>query len=189
MELYVLVVGAIVLLFGLDIAWGQLQFLILESTKQRIFEIRDQMFRDAYSGVIDRNDPAYDITRQRLNGLARLAHRMNVKDTISIAQHLKNRPEFVSVQLKRDDACIASSKHSKYYEGRLELASECVYDMLLRSTPILALLWSILSLLRVVMKPEDIRDAEKKIVPDREEKVMRYREIAYASEQSLMAFT
>lgn len=44
--------------------------------RQRMFELRQELFRLAADGNIDFDDPAYGITRTTLNGFIRFAHRV-----------------------------------------------------------------------------------------------------------------
>lgn len=49
----------------------------LDSFRQRMFELRDQLFDDAASGLISFEHPAYGMLRATMNGFIRFGHRLN----------------------------------------------------------------------------------------------------------------
>lgn len=48
----------------------------LVSFRQKMFELRDELFDFAAAGKIEFNDPAYRLLRQSMNGFIRYAHRL-----------------------------------------------------------------------------------------------------------------
>ncbi|MES9987056.1 MAG: hypothetical protein ABW077_04025 [Candidatus Thiodiazotropha endolucinida] len=47
---------------------------LVDSTRQRLFDIREELFSKARQGIIDFNDPAYGMTRTTLNGMIQYTH-------------------------------------------------------------------------------------------------------------------
>ncbi|MDA3919647.1 MAG: hypothetical protein PF501_03020 [Salinisphaera sp.] len=50
----------------------------IEEFRQRVFELRQKMFREAAAGRIDFNDPAYGMLRTTMNGMLGYAHELSV---------------------------------------------------------------------------------------------------------------
>lgn len=48
----------------------------LDSFRQKMFVVRDELFDYAASGKIEFNDPAYRLLRQSMNGHIRYAHQL-----------------------------------------------------------------------------------------------------------------
>lgn len=49
----------------------------LDSFRQKMFSLRDQLFDDAANGLISFDHPAYGILRATMNGFIRFGHRLN----------------------------------------------------------------------------------------------------------------
>ena len=56
-----------------------------DSLRQDLFEIRDELFDQAASGLVDFDEPAYDMLRETLNGNIRFAHRLSLLRVVFIA--------------------------------------------------------------------------------------------------------
>ena len=55
-----------------------------DSLRQDLFEIRDELFDQAASGLVDFDEPAYDMLRETLNGNIRFAHRLSLLRVVFI---------------------------------------------------------------------------------------------------------
>jgi hypothetical protein len=65
------------------IFWSYRQF-VLESFRQKLFALRDEMFDYAAEGNMDFSHPAYVVLRQTMNGMIRFGHRMNFPFALSL---------------------------------------------------------------------------------------------------------
>lgn len=89
-------------LFGLiSIALWFLYFSLfqqykVDKTRQELFAIRDEMFDFAAAGFLSFNHPAYIMLRHTMNGMIRVAHRINWYNTIIIVL-------FMSREIKKMD--------------------------------------------------------------------------------------
>lgn len=54
----------------------------LDSFRQKMFALRDQLFDDASDGVISFEHPAYGILRGTMNGFIRFGHRLSFSDML-----------------------------------------------------------------------------------------------------------
>lgn len=67
---------------GLLLLWALWSFglrpALIDMFRQRVFEIRDEMFDYAAEGNIDFNHPAYGTIRTLMNGYIRFAHRIDI---------------------------------------------------------------------------------------------------------------
>ena len=50
----------------------------VDSLRQKLFALRDEMFDFAFAGNISFNDPAYKLLRDQMNGLIRYAHQLTL---------------------------------------------------------------------------------------------------------------
>lgn len=60
------------------LAYGPWQRLVVDVARQRLFEIRDELFDLAVDGEIDFKSPQYVETRRRINGLIKYIHKLTV---------------------------------------------------------------------------------------------------------------
>jgi hypothetical protein len=67
-----LVIGLFALWFLYFVCWRELR---VDTFRQRLFAVRDDLFDYAASGAIGFNDPAYSTLRELSNSLIRFAHR------------------------------------------------------------------------------------------------------------------
>ncbi|WP_028579406.1 hypothetical protein [Desulfogranum japonicum] len=51
---------------------------LVDRFRQRMFELRDELFDEAHNGLIDFNHPAYGVLRRTMNGSIRFAHELSV---------------------------------------------------------------------------------------------------------------
>ena len=74
-------VNVLLSIAGLLLIWAIWSFglrpALIDTFRQRVFEIRDEMFDYAAAGNIDFNHPAYGTIRTLMNGYIRFAHRID----------------------------------------------------------------------------------------------------------------
>lgn len=74
-------VNVLLSIAGLLLIWAIWSFglrpALIETFRQRVFEIRDEMFDYAAAGNVDFNHPAYGTIRTLMNGYIRFAHRID----------------------------------------------------------------------------------------------------------------
>lgn len=63
----------------------------VDAARQKLFEIRDELFDYANSGKISFEDPAYERLRRTINGFVRFAHRMNLIHILIMSIVLKKK--------------------------------------------------------------------------------------------------
>lgn len=79
-------IGLIVLVWFF---YGPWQYLVVDGVRQRLFELRDELFDLARAGEIDFADPAYCYARKRINANIRFAHKASVWRVIAV-RHIVN---------------------------------------------------------------------------------------------------
>ena len=77
-----LAIGLFALWFWYVICWREHR---VDTFRQRLFEVRDDLFDFAASGAIGFDDPAYIILRDLCNGMIRFGHRMNFTRIVAVA--------------------------------------------------------------------------------------------------------
>ena len=72
--------------------------LRVDTTRQRLFKIRDDFFQQAVDGKIDFNDPLYGMTRTTLNGAIRFTHKITAWQVIGVMllANCRDEPEHIS---------------------------------------------------------------------------------------------
>src|SRR4051794_12215192 len=73
--LFHVAINALVLWFVWHVCWRR---ACQERYRQKLFEVRDELFDYARSGAIDFKDPAYVAVRSYINSLMRFSHRISV---------------------------------------------------------------------------------------------------------------
>ena len=81
----------------------------VDTFRQQMFQLRDELFQYASTGHIEFNDPAHLMTRQMINGLIRFGHRLNLFEffiTLKLARqaHSRRKQLFVDQYKKNMDA-------------------------------------------------------------------------------------
>jgi hypothetical protein len=77
-----LAIGLFALWFLYFVCWREHR---IDTYRQRLFEVRDDLFDFAASGAIKFSDPAYVTLRDLSNGLIRFGHRLNFTRIVAIA--------------------------------------------------------------------------------------------------------
>lgn len=62
----------------------------VDTFRQKLFKLRDELFDDARSGKISFNDPAYKMLRNAMNGFIRFGHRLNIWQILLLLTIFKN---------------------------------------------------------------------------------------------------
>lgn len=122
----------------------------VDAFRQRMFEIRDELFDFAAEGNISFDDPAYGSLRSLLNGYIRFAHKMSLTRTFGMNCLRRFVPNpalerFVSVMLNPVDELPAGEVRDKlrqiYVRANFEVFRFVAWPtMLFLMPPILALL-------------------------------------------------
>lgn len=73
--------------------WGPWQRLVSDGVRQRLFELRDQLFDLAVEGRIKFDDPAYRYVRSRINANIRFAHKATIWRVIASAPVVHRFPK------------------------------------------------------------------------------------------------
>ncbi|EEF78486.1 hypothetical protein [Methylophaga thiooxydans] len=109
----------IALFIGIWYAWFvEYRSYLNDSTRQRLFDIRDQLFNAAEAGEIDFDNELYCITRTTLNGVIRYTHQLSAMHfilTLFLGRNdIKNSPQLKRYQERWEDAFLKTeSEHQK----------------------------------------------------------------------------
>jgi len=104
----------------------------LDSFRQQMFMLRDELFDYAAAGNIDFNDPAYRLLRQSMNGLIRYAHQLTFFRLCCTFEMWRNAEEELPVRwsaswekaLKNIKNTEAQNKLNEFHVRSLMLAVE-----------------------------------------------------------------
>lgn len=77
-ELVVVLCGGITALLGLLLFYWIWQQYVIDSTRQQLFELRDELFDMATEGQLDRNSVLYTTLRELFNTGIRFAHQLTL---------------------------------------------------------------------------------------------------------------
>lgn len=84
-----IVIGLIAALLWLSIFYVYRRFTV-DVFRQKMFEIRDELFDFAADGNIEFNNPAYKLLRTTMNGFLRYGHKVGLFELVIIASFTKN---------------------------------------------------------------------------------------------------
>jgi hypothetical protein len=112
----------------------------LDSFRQNVFALRDELFDYAAAGNISFNDPAYRLLRQSMNGFIRYAHQLSLFRLVFTFEiwkyrHEKSWADSWEKALKNVNRLEVRRKLNEFHERSLVL----VMDRIVTGSPILIL--------------------------------------------------
>ncbi len=82
--------------------------------RQKLFNLRGELFSLAASGKVDFDSPAYGMTRMTLNGFVRFAHRFSVTPALMMSWRMRRAPkEWSQFEVKWDQAVAECSAEAQ----------------------------------------------------------------------------
>jgi len=133
-------IGAVLnVAFGLVLLWIVVYFgwrpYRIDNLRQRLFELRDELFLAAADGELSFDDSAYQILRDRLNAVIRFAH------TVTLTRSVLYRLEGTDVEGLREKWLQAVAKLSDKQRQHLldidQRASFVLVDQVFSGSPIM----------------------------------------------------
>ncbi len=138
--------GMLISLISLMMLWVGLFWLypmyIIDSFRQQMFAVRDQMFLDAADEKLSFDDDAYDLLRTAMNGSIRSAHKLSIVHVLLYVWLLPrggfgtNKPAF-SERVEESLAALPDCKREAYEEYARKMDKLLVKHFFL-SSPLVA---------------------------------------------------
>lgn len=144
----------------------------IDAFRERLFSLRDDMFRYAQEGNVEFDHPAYGYLRRTINSMIRGAHRYDPARIFIIWASVKLRggDEFIAEAQKEMDEAIASIKDEKtrhaMSEFRNKMIKLAVRQLFLRSRflMLLYLILIVIVIVKAILK--DIRNISIYLLKD-----------------------
>lgn len=150
---------AIILFIGIWYIWFvDYKKYLNDSTRQRLFEIRDELFSAAEAGKVDFDNPLYCMTRTTLNGAIRYTHQLSGMHFIftMILGHndIKNSPQLKEYQERWESAFskVESESQKKLILKTQKEMHLTIFFHIVRGSLVLRLLTIMLVLFLIIKK-------------------------------------
>lgn len=128
-----LIAVAISTTLSLVALWFTVAFLfreyLVDSFRQQMFGLRDELFDDARRGLMQFDHPAYGILRSTMNGFIRFGHRLNALQFLVFAVALPRTPATVEAltsferrwAIATDEMVPAERERATLYRSRMNV--------------------------------------------------------------------